>query len=211
MAVHQATAPRQEQGRTQGQEGLTMTSITQRDPLDRYYTPHGEGAIDLLMPHLPIYDRLHILEPCTGLGALVEPLERRGHTVTTADLDPHSTAKLRCDAGAHPWPSDTYDGIITNPPFADAPRLIRHMRDVPRHFAAYLLRLSFLEVCGNRADLIAPYQGLWKVVVTPRYNFKGDGHDSVTTAWFVWQRGFAGVPAIYCEPYQDKTRQEVLL
>lgn len=184
---------------------------TKRQSYDAYYTPQGERAIDLLMQHLPIYDKLRLLEPCAGLGALVEPLERRGHTVMTADLDPGARVKLYTDSATHPWPRDTYDGIITNPPFTQAPRMIRHLMQVPRHFSAYLLRLSFLECCANRTDLLAVDSGLWRIVVTPRYSFRGQGKDSVTTAWFIWRRGHVGYPTIISEPQHLHNPQEDLL
>lgn len=169
-----------------------------RESLDRYYTPHGGEALALLLPHLPIYGTLSILEPCAGMGALAHPLEDQGHKVTTADLDAGSSAELQLDAGAHQWAPGSFDGVITNPPFRHAPRIIRNLLEVPRYFGAYLLRLSFLEATKNRADLISPGRGLWRVIVTPRYSFDGKGTDSVTTAWFVWQRGFKGTPLIIC-------------
>lgn len=180
---------------------LKDKTMTSRDSLDRYYTPDGNAAIALLMQHLPLGPHLHLLEPCAGLGALVYPLLDLGHTVDTADLDPKSMADLICDAGSYQWPRERYDGIITNPPFKIAPQLVRHWLDTPRYFTACLLRLTFMESCKDRADLLRQGSGLWRVLVTPRYKFKGQGTDSVTTAWFIWRRGYEGTPQLI--PYDD--------
>lgn len=187
-----------------------------RDAMDRYYTPTAQHmAVGALLKHLPLGPGLSLLEPCAGVGNLARPLRDLGHRVTTADIDP-GVAELvdvpRCDALRHGWAPDSYDGVITNPPYRGAPELVRRLLPVGRVFSAHLLRLSFLEPCADRLDLVgaAPQigdAGLVLVVVMTRMSFTGDGKtDSVTTAWFVWRRHWSGHARLVVEDLRGSER-----
>ena len=187
-----------------------------RDALDRYYTPTAQrAAVDVLMRHLPLGPGLELLEPCAGTGNIARELRRHGHRVTTADIDPEVSGLVdipECDALRHPWAPGSFDGVITNPPYKGAPALVRRLLPVGRIFSAHLLRLSFLEPCADRLDLVgaAPRvedAGLALVIVMTRMSFTNDGKtDSVTTAWFVWLRGWSGEARLVVEDLRGDER-----
>jgi len=165
-----------------------------------------------------------ILEPCAGGGSLVRPLVELGATVTTNDIDMGTKQDHMIDVMRRMVPGK-FDGVVTNPPFLTYkpvyddngkqvmkkngdPKLVKdsHASDFLRRFAMYdvdyiatLLRLSFLEPCADRVEIVSDRwltsdglpnpEGfrLVDMIVTPRIKFKGDGTDNVTTAWLVFK------------------------
>lgn len=197
------------------------TYTGERDALDRYYTP----------PELlhPLIHRFHcglhgwwtredrtVLEPCAGRElSLARELSAWGvPRVLTADLDPGAPVDLHVDALEHDWSQHAWDIAVTNPPFAVAPQLIRRLlhtrprghRSTDNVTVAALLRLTFLEPCRNRIDLVSRehMERAWlsRVIVLPRVSFRGEGSDSVTCAWFVWKA--LSAEEMHCEsPRRD--------
>lgn len=163
-----------------------------RDELDRYFTP--APLVSVLAARGVCFERdglehvgSRVLEPCAGRAlSIAEALERWGHEVTTADVDLGAPVDMHVDATAHDF--EPVRVAVSNPPFVRAPEIIRHM--LPRaRWVAMLLRLTFLEPCANRLDLLE--RGPAQVLVLPRVSFyAGTGAkktDSVTCAWMVWQ------------------------
>lgn len=162
--------------------------------LDRYYSP--PWWLDILFDDasvaLDVAEPRHCLEPFAGQAlALAGRMSERGHYVETADIDPEAPALHHVDSFAHEW--GHYDAVVSNPPFtvgsgihtrraSDAVRLF-----VPRSrlFAAFLMRLSWLEPCDDRADILTQFPPD-RVIVLPRFSFRGTGTDLVTVAWYVW-------------------------
>lgn len=189
------------------------------DPLHRYYTPPWMTKALFLRLPLPALvasreeargTKARILEPCAGPSYLARVLRDAGAQVTTGDLDPE-VARLvdhtwdfpewvrlkeqRGEVDPRQW-----DAVITNPPFHAGPACVEAaMRVSP--VVAMLLRLSFLEPCGDRAHLLHG-AGLAHVIVLPRDGFiypgkgKSKGGDTQTCAWFVWRRGYEGTARI---------------
>lgn len=85
-----------------------------------------------------------------------------------------------------------FDWVITNPPFSAATEILSHSWEYCNIGCAFLLRLSFLEPTGGRADLLKSMSDHLRYVipVSPRPKFRRDvsGSDSVTCAWFVWDK-----------------------
>lgn len=172
----------------------------QRRKLDFYET--NTEAVRALMGRVNL--GLQVLEPCSGLGAISDPIAastmhptRALRTVFTNDINPEMPANTHVDACAlEPDPSVD---VVTNPPFNEANRIVPHFV-LRGHRCAFLLRLSWLEPTkgttkreGRSAFLSEhPPSGL---IVLPRYSFDGSGKtDSVTCAWMLW--GFSMSPAI---------------
>jgi hypothetical protein len=97
------------------------------------------------------------------------------------------------DGKWHEYEPGWYDWVITNPPYALSTGA-KASDFVRQAFAfapcvAMLLRLSWLEPCPDRADILQrrPPQ---QIIILPRISFTGPhgrrGTDSVTSAWFVW-------------------------
>lgn len=144
-----------------------------------------------LLRRVPMAGRA--LECCAGDGAIARVLEHSGLKVITNDVDPARDVQYRLDAS-------TVDGwmllppvewVVTNPPFGLADRIVplafNHWK--PLRGVAMLLRLSWLEPTAARSAFLRAHPPT-RLVVLPRHDFKGNGQtDSVTSAWFVWEKG----------------------
>lgn len=181
----------------------TQDASTRKERLegDKYYSP--DGLIQALLDQIEIAGE--VLDPSAGDGRMAEIItEETPAWVYTADLDPGSGIDYnrRFDATARSnWEAivnDLFDeGIswtITNPPFNQAHLILPLAWENSRIGVAFLLRLSWLEPCGNRADWMKEHADhLTNVIVfNPRPQFRDEpGGDQVTVAWFVWRKDFS--------------------
>ena len=174
----------------------------ERVPLDAYYTPDDVAARCVAV--LPSWPR-RIVEPSAGGGAFVRGIRARWRTaqITGCDVNPDALGLRECNAAAvcdfvdfRPGDIDP-DAVVGNPPYSDAEAHIRHALRVvrPDGVVAFLLRLAMLESQKRAAFWTAhPPRKVW--VLSARPSFTGGGTDSAAYGWFVWERGFAGPPAL---------------
>jgi hypothetical protein len=112
---------------------------------------------------------------------LSKPLLELGYQVKTYDIDPRIKDCEYLDATVS---VPKCDWVVTNPPFNQAEKIVRNSLESAKS-VAMLLRLSFLEPCKNRRDLITGISKL--ILINPRPSFTGDGKtDSTSVAWFIW-------------------------
>lgn len=137
-----------------------------------------------------------LLEPCVGAGDISNALVDAGHNrVTCTDI---VDGEIYDATKKSYWDSLEYrpDWVITNPPFNLASPIIRHSLGTAKRGVIMLLRLSYMEPCKDRRDILD--SGLTHItIVNPRPKFRADtkGSDSSTVAFFVWQKGTAyGAP-----------------
>ena len=137
-------------------------------------------------------------EPCAGNGAIVRVLRDRGHAVVASDIvsrefDLHfvadfftlKKAPVNCTA------------IVSNPPYKDADRFVRHALNLVPH-VHLLLRLAFLESV-RRTDILE-HSGLRAVHVfrnripfMHRVSWTGARASSaIPFAWYSWDRDYRG-------------------
>jgi hypothetical protein len=164
---------------------------------DLYETPACAVEALLRVERLPH----RLWEPAAGRGAIVNILRDRGHAVIASDVHDYgfplhfvadflATAIAPLDCGA----------IVTNPPYRDADRFVRHALDLVPH-VHLLLRLAFLESV-RRTDILER-RGLRAVHVfrkrLPMMHRDGWSGPRATSAipfaWFHWDRNHAG-PAV---------------
>ena len=146
-----------------------------------------------------------ILEPCCGNGHISEVLKAHGYKVASWDIvrREYDDQLLERDFLEYfPQCRNEMD-IVTNPPYRDACKFVRHALDISYCGVkvAMLLKLSFLEGRGRKSlmDLYPPKQiyvfrnriDCWPNGIKPAKPSKG-----VCYAWFVWERGWYGSPAI---------------
>lgn len=135
------------------------------------------------------WPRCLVAEPCAGNGAMSDVLKAHGFLVLTGDIDSRFDVQYPALDYLSPVADTVYrdaHAVITNPPFKLAPQFVRKsLETAPR--VAMLLRLSFLELCNNRKDIVPL---LSRVIVLPRVSFTGDGRkDNSACAWFIWEPG----------------------
>lgn len=161
---------------------------------DFYPTP--ARLTEILLEHLAIEGA--VFEPCVGEGDIANVLRARGLVVWTNDIDPARPADSHEDAADYRLWSRLRSAqrrpawVISNPPFSQAMPILARSWGAAEAGVAMLLRLTFLEPAGNRADwLDKTRRQLTHLVIfgQPRPSFTGNGKtDSVTAAWMVWQK-----------------------
>lgn len=149
-----------------------------------------------------------VLECCSGDGAIANALKTstpKAHLVTTNDLDPKWEADYQADAtDARWWNSHEvacrWNWVVTNPPFNVAAKILPLAVEHAFNGVAMLLRLSYLEPCAGRVRWLVEHPPT-RLIVLPRISFTGDGKtDSVTCAWYVWERKDYGQQVIEVVP-----------
>lgn len=155
-----------------------------RRPLDAYSTPgfFTEALLKMVQIQGSVY------EPCVGRGMISEVLRKQGLKVLTNDLDKAVKAHLHKDAASPDAWKHKVDWVVTNPPFSRASEIVKLAYEHSTVGIAFLLRLSFLEPCKDRADWLRMYPPT-AVFVLPRISWTEDGgKDQVTAMWAVWDK-----------------------
>lgn len=169
------------------------------------FYPTGQRHTLELLERLPFKLSGKVLEPCVGSGDIAIPLTKQGFDVVTNDVDATHEANFHLDA-ARPetWREfPEVDFVVTNPPFSVAPAILLLAHQKARVGIIFLLRLSYSEPCGNRADWMQRHQHEQSILYpTNRISFTADGKtDSVASAWFMWGKGARlCAPFVYPEP-----------
>ena len=183
-----------------------------RNELDRYETPPWMTCT--LLHHHPAIRRETVLEPACGNGAIARVLTAAGCVVHTNDIDRRQPADTHEDArmeqfwaveAARP---DRAAWIVANFPFNVAFEMLVHAHAHGFNIAL-LLRKTFLEPTGTAKK---PGRGIWlqahppnRIIGLPRHTFRGQGNDSVSCDWMIWDRWDRGYPPIVID-YGAKER-----
>lgn len=152
-----------------------------------------------------------IWEPACGDGAMSRVLEAAGHDVVSTDLIDRGYGEGGRDFLME-WSAQA-PNIVTNPPFRWAAEFVqrallltvpptRGPGGVETRKVALFLRLAFLEGL-ERQKLLAgtPLARVWvfsRRVPMARGEMvaEGGGHGVIAFAWFVWEHGHQGPPAL---------------
>lgn len=164
---------------------------------DDFYPTPPEGTRALLA-----VEQFHgsIWEPACGCGAMSRVLEAAGHEVISTDLidrgygTPHVDFLLDYQTRAV--------NVVTNPPFKHAEDFARHALAIAPGKVALLCRLAWLEGIGRRKLFTGtPLARVWIFskrlrMQRGRLPLPGEGGGPLAFAWFVWERGHVGAPAL---------------
>lgn len=162
----------------------------ERNALDAYWTP--EWCTNVLLDHVEL--RGLVWEPACGLGHIVKALHTRSYRVLATDIEQHGELDFDfspADFFAFNEAHAKVGSIVTNPPYADADRFIRHALQLmapSRGQVAMLLRNEF-DCAAGRVDLFGPDYGFaGKLVLTRRPKWSADDKASPrhNFAWFIW-------------------------
>lgn len=178
-------------------EKLTREMLRRREQFHEMRMPLKPFGIVEEGDSAPVF-----LEPCSGDGAIADILSLRfpDSKVIRNDIDPERTVNHRFDmTEERSWQFFTryhpFDWVITNPPFLAANQIVPYGVRFARRGAIFLLRLTWLEPTQDRqgfwkfSDL--PLGGLYPINPRPIFRMNKDGKpgtDSVTVAWFIWDR-----------------------
>ncbi len=159
------------------------------DSLDNFPTP--PWATRALIEHVIDIKHDHsCLEPACGAGHMVKPLREYFREVKASDVYNYQFGEQR-DFLANKYDENSFDWIITNPPFRLAEQFIFEALRVARIGVAVLVRTVFIESIGryerlftNRPpDIFAQF-----VERVPMLRGRLDRKASTATgyAWLVW-------------------------
>ena len=133
------------------------------------------------------------MDPCgSDLDAVARTLPRLANCrVYCNDTDSVLPAKTHDDAtSALFWDSiASPDWVVGSPPYHTASTIVQQALRIAKVGVAFKLRLSFLEPCADRAQLLKQHPPT-HMIVLPRVVYRkqsvGSSHDWVTEAWFIW-------------------------
>ena len=177
---------------------IGIHGIREREKNDFYATP--PEAVELFLDNFKLKGT--ILEPSCGMGHISEVLKSEGYDVISKDLIDRGYGITGCDFMNE---TETYDTVITNPPFKIAKEFVEKGLEVANHQVIMLLKLQFLESEARR-DFFAntPLKEIY--VHSKRIacwkggeplNEKGKKWAGTQAyAWFVWEHGYKGEPTI---------------
>jgi hypothetical protein len=155
-----------------------------------------------LAPRIPCraINKQTIMDCCSGDGAILKALELGMPWVDRISNEPY-----HWDAGMADFQGEAQhrsiwldfppiDWVITNPPYDKKvlTPILANAWEFSREGVAALLRITYLEPCGDRAAFLEQTTDHLRYVipVNPRPRFRSDskGTDSTTVAWFVWDK-----------------------
>lgn len=118
-----------------------------------------------------------IWEPACGNNAMVNVMQQKGYSVIATDII-HGQDYLTTDL------QETYDWIITNPPFCLAQDFITRSAARNKPFAM-LLKSQYWH-SAKRRKLFADHQPTFVLPLTWRPDFTGAGASLLDMMWCVW-------------------------
>jgi hypothetical protein len=134
-----------------------------------------------------------VWEPCCGDGKIVGVLRAYGYTVHASDIRDHDDV---CgEQGVDVFDLLGMTNAVTNPPFASALAIARHLIGVVERKVALLLRIEMVGPASRRPFFRQHRPArLYPLSRRPHFLWAGKIPQSSQWeyAWFVWQRGFEG-------------------
>lgn len=168
---------------------FSLVNRGQRKKSDFYQTPF------CLTRELLEREKLEgtILEPACGEKAIVKVLHEYGYDPDFDDINANKDFLKE---------TQTYDTIITNPPFSLANEFILHAKKIYNRKIAMLLPLSYLH--GQKRYESGIFKQLKTVYVFTRYplltdTIREDGKietGMMVYAWYIWEKPWRAKPLI---------------
>lgn len=172
------------------------TPAYERRALDAYWTP--AWCTEALLSK--VWFRGLIWEPAAGRGDICRVLDANGYDIMATDIADHGYPCGKVDFLATGSPGDGLFSIVTNPPYAEAERFVRHAIDLTARasgMVAMLLRNEW-DCAASRRDLFEREPFACKLVLTkrPRWFAEDKASPRHNFAWFVWDHRHSGPPTI---------------
>lgn len=179
---------------------LSGTSLTRQRVAEDYYATPRE-SVEALMQ---VEDfKGNIFEPCCGEGHISEILKEHGYEVHSNDLIDRGYGETHKDFLTEDF--NTYDNIITNPPFKYAKEFIEKSLEITTGKVAMFCKIQLLEGV-SRYEMFqnTPLKRVY--VFSKRQNPLRNGSpvdengkkwsSTMCFAWFLWEHGYEGKPEI---------------
>ena len=201
------------QGDQIGLFGDTEPVANKLERVENDYYPTPEAITKALLDVADIKGL--VFEPCAGNSAISRVLREDSRIIQVIETDLTWGKGSRvprdatlCDFWQY-WTEDFElypDWVVTNPPFNQAAQILHRSWENSIDGCAFLLRLSFLEPTRERSEMLKNKADFLRYIipVSPRPKFRRDtaGSDSVTCAWFVWDRRWSWQEKGMQSPFQ---------
>ncbi|MER8604791.1 SAM-dependent methyltransferase [Mesorhizobium sp. M0114] len=170
-----------------------------KDSLDDFPTP--PWATRALIEHVigspPDLKTMSCLEPACGVGHMAKVLREYFGTVDASDIHGYGYGKTR-DFTVGPIAADSFDWVITNPPFRLAEEFVLRALSIASSGVAILVRTVFIESVGRYERLFVPRPPSEFAQFTERVAMvKGRLDRKASTAtgycWLVWRKKSANL------------------
>jgi len=153
------------------------------------------------------------LEPACGRGYMLRPLAEYFEVSEGFDIFQYGKNELR-DFLTYPYREQSYDWVITNPPFRLAEDFIRKALVIARIGVAILARTVFLESVGRYQNLYKntpPVKFIQFSERVPMVRGRVDKKASSATgyAWFVWEKNLEEKPQLMWFPPCRKRLEKI--
>ena len=138
-----------------------------------------------------------VLEPCSGAGAIARLIEN----CSASDIRVDDMVYGLKGIDIHSYKANSFDNIITNPPFASAQKVIEKSLTIANDKVYMLLKLQFLESI-SRYEFFKNTPLKRVMVFCKRITMYPDGEPepansgTIAYAWYEWEIGFTGNPTI---------------
>lgn len=185
---------------------LAGTSMSrERVDNDFYATP--PEATEALLLNFPFFGTF--LEPCVGEGHIAKTIyQYYEKPIKTMDIvDRGFEGTVIDNFLTHDFKGETFDNIITNPPYTLAQEFAEKSLSILSTHGqlALFLKIQFLEGLKRR-EFFKKYPPKYIAVFSNRQNPLRNGStvdengkpwsSTMCFAWFIWERGFTGEPAV---------------
>lgn len=154
------------------------------------------------------------LEPACGAGHMSKVLEKYFWKTVSSDIYPYGYGKVQ-DFTDHPYEENSFDWVITNPPFNLAESFILAAQRVARKGVAALVRTQYLESKGRYERLFSknpPSVVAQFVERVPMVKGRLDKKASTATgyAWLFWdlRSGKTGTELIWIPPCRKELERQ---
>lgn len=183
-----------------------MSTTRERVQDDYYATPYE--ATKMLLDKVNFIG--NFLEPCVGGGHIAEIIKEYypNNCIYGSDLvDRGYPNTLIADFLNYDFLGQTFDNIITNPPYSLAQEFLEKGMEVINENGkiAMFLKIQFLEG-AKRRGIFAKYPPKYIYVFSKRQNPWRNGSSvdekgkpwasTMCFAWFIWEKGFKGEPTV---------------
>ncbi len=180
--------------------------IEHRDSPDDFPTPPWatRGLIEHVLEDKASFSSLTCLEPACGAGHMAKVLNEYFGKVGASDAYKYGYGTVR-DYLTHPYETNAWDWVITNPPFRLAEEFVLRSLMVARKGVAILARTVFLESVGRYSAIFQrtpPTKFAQFVERVPMVKGRLDSKATTATgyAWLVWEKNSIGLPRLMWVP-----------
>jgi hypothetical protein len=186
-----------------------------KNSLDDFPTPlwATRALIEHVILSKTLLDTLTCLEPACGRGHMAVALSEYFNQVVACDVFDYGFGRV-ADFLKTKYSDESFDWVITNPPFRLGEEFIKRAMNIARHGVAMLTRTVFIESVGRYERLFKsnpPSRFAQFTERVPMVKGRVDKKASTATgyAWLVWEKDRLGTSeVVWIPPCRKKLERD---